>query len=640
MSANAPLFSVHQQVPRASLLAAAALCVTALAYSNSLEAPFVWDDHTLIEYNPRVLNLHALGEYLSASFWSDPFDDKRGYFRPLTTLTYALDHALWQGAPAGFHLTNLFLHLACTLLVFLLARQGGARPPVAALASAFFAVHPRLTESVAWISGRTDVLATLGALAGFYLHCRPSRATWSTLAAAACVFLGLLSKEVAIAAAVGILVFETRSFRLTADRWRECARRLLPLAVALVLYAWLRLRVETPVLESELSRGERFLLVFQTIGTYAWMLLNPFSPEVQIGRVGYVQTLPCVLGATITLGAGVAIARIGLARVHRSRISGPLAMAATALLLVLNALPLPVSVIAADRFLYLPIAAIAIALAWTWRTPLRLRRAVCVLALVFLALFSIRTFVRNFDWADEWRLWEKGCEQSPAANGLACYNFADMLLEAGRAEEALDFYEKSLAIESVLPMRLRARQWAGALNNYSVALQRLGRFEGAITRLSALVEGTEGVGRFTVNLAIAYARASRFDEAHLTLERYISHQGADEAAKLLLMTISRVARDLSALGPATGPHAWAAKARIWAEIDNRFEASGNWRKVLESSHSDEALRHEAAQYIGLLGECPLVREILSGSPGRFLGEEARERIANDCARPVRVSAAD
>ena len=74
----------------------------ALVHSPALSGGFVWDDHQLIEDQRIVRELQPIGTYFANSFWSSPYEGARGFFRPLVTLSYALEWRLWDGNPLGF----------------------------------------------------------------------------------------------------------------------------------------------------------------------------------------------------------------------------------------------------------------------------------------------------------------------------------------------------------------------------------------------------------------------------------------------------------------------------------------------------------------------------------------------------------
>ena len=80
---------------------------------------------------------------------------------PITSISYMLDYQLYGLNPTGFLLTNLFFHIASSLLLFLvLFRMTGAIWQ-SAFVAAMFAFHPLNVESIAWVSERKNVLSTL-----------------------------------------------------------------------------------------------------------------------------------------------------------------------------------------------------------------------------------------------------------------------------------------------------------------------------------------------------------------------------------------------------------------------------------------------------------------------------------------------
>src|SRR5436190_17548697 len=130
------------------------LAVAVLAcFFPALSGEFVnWDDDANFLENPNYRGLSPA--HLRWMFTTDHL----GNYQPLTWLTLGLDHAIWGMNAGGYHLTNLMLHLASTLLFYyflllLLDRLAPGRPPArwpAAIGALFFAIHPLRVESVAW----------------------------------------------------------------------------------------------------------------------------------------------------------------------------------------------------------------------------------------------------------------------------------------------------------------------------------------------------------------------------------------------------------------------------------------------------------------------------------------------------------
>jgi hypothetical protein len=270
---------------------------------------FVWDDLSLIVEERLVTGPHRLMDHFSRLFWSGPLNAHEGFYRPLISLSYAADYRLWNGQPAGFHLTNLALHLACTSLVWALCRRASpdAHPAVLAALAMGFGLMPRLTESVAWISGRTDLAAGVGALSTFLLY-RPGPGAWGRKVAASLMLLaGLLCKEVAIAGLVAVLILELRHRKATGDRLSNVLGHLAPAMAAMVVYGLLRAHagaVDTTAIERDPgwhTRGKVAATFLEAIGRYPLMMIDVFRPRLLIGTVGR-PSLPIVaLGAALVV---------------------------------------------------------------------------------------------------------------------------------------------------------------------------------------------------------------------------------------------------------------------------------------------------------------------------------------------------
>lgn len=141
--------------------------VTLAVYWPVVHCDFLnFDDGFYFSANPHVqAGLNPAG--LAWAFTTIYADN----WHPMTWLSLMLDETLFGKGPAGPHLTNLLLHAANTVLLFLLLRRwlspgaGQTIRPAAtaqsALVAALFALHPLHVESVAWVSERKDVLSAL-----------------------------------------------------------------------------------------------------------------------------------------------------------------------------------------------------------------------------------------------------------------------------------------------------------------------------------------------------------------------------------------------------------------------------------------------------------------------------------------------
>ena len=151
----------------------ALVSLTLLVWGASLWNGFVWDDRILIQKNEATLSRLSLATVFFSDFWSTETEaGSSNYYRPLVTLSYMLDYALYGLNPMGYHLTNLVLHTACVLTLWYLLGLLGVSTGVATFTASLWAIHPALAESVAWISGRTDVVATVFVLLSIVMALR------------------------------------------------------------------------------------------------------------------------------------------------------------------------------------------------------------------------------------------------------------------------------------------------------------------------------------------------------------------------------------------------------------------------------------------------------------------------------------
>ncbi len=153
---------------------------------------FALDDREVLFGNPVVEGDLPLSAVFDRDYWNHRGD--AGHYRPLATLSLRLDRA-WSGErAAGYHATNVLLHVLVVLVAALAwSRLAPQRVPLLGLA--LFACHPALADAVAWISGRTAMLSVLGGLVGVHLAIG-SRARARAFVAGFAASLGaLLAKE-------------------------------------------------------------------------------------------------------------------------------------------------------------------------------------------------------------------------------------------------------------------------------------------------------------------------------------------------------------------------------------------------------------------------------------------------------------
>ena len=279
-SPRKPLMPVASPVPGMSYraciaFAGAALCLlVAVSYIPALSAGFLWDDQVLKLATP----LHTWSGLAQIWFGPRGLIQYEAHYWPMLYTTFWLEHKLWGLAPLGYHVVNLLLHTGVVLLLWRLLRR--LEVPGAWFAAAVFAVHPLHVESVAWVIGRKDILATLCYLASILAYIRFTEMRQREprgrhyLLAVALFVLGLFSKSIAITLPVALLLWHWwQHGRVTmADGSRMLPFFLVGLGIGLADYAYATSFESVAFGYSLLERG---LIAAHALAFYAGKLLWP-----------------------------------------------------------------------------------------------------------------------------------------------------------------------------------------------------------------------------------------------------------------------------------------------------------------------------------------------------------------------------
>ncbi|MCX5919625.1 MAG: hypothetical protein NTX30_23495, partial [Deltaproteobacteria bacterium] len=158
------------------------ILLTLLAYSNSFENSFQYDDDHVIERNPFVKDPSRIPQFFVDPQLGSGIYTETSSYRPLLMASFAFNYFLGGMNVFGYHLLNFFLHLLCTILVYFVilyifrftnppGEVDSLRYPLMALFAALvFGLHPVQTESVTYINGRASSLTGLFFLASFLTY--------------------------------------------------------------------------------------------------------------------------------------------------------------------------------------------------------------------------------------------------------------------------------------------------------------------------------------------------------------------------------------------------------------------------------------------------------------------------------------
>jgi tetratricopeptide (TPR) repeat protein len=576
---------------------AAVLTLVCVAHHTALGGDFVWDDRILLA-DDRVQHLASPIEYLVGSFWDADADEAstRAFYRPAVTLSLALDHALHHENPAGYHLTNLALHLVNLGLLVGLLRRRGMSMLGASLAGGLWALQPRLCESVDWISGRTDVLAATGIFAALTVAGNQRASRWRPIVGALLLLLGLLAKEVALAGAIAWLAGDLVGAVAKGPKHRRWPFVSLA-ATGAAVAVWWTLRVGAigaSVSHTEVALLERGRRALEALGTYAWMTLDWPRPCARIGYLDSPTWALTILGVLVLGAAAVALGRAGR-WLRSAQEAQSVALLVASLAPTLHLAVLPTKVVAADRFLYVPWAACVLLLA-PWLARVAHRRLAAVIAVVMTMVAAATTHLHASVWTDEVALWEHAAQCAHPNNPAPLAGLAGLHHRVGDYRGARDLYRDALArigMTPESPAAVRVSQiYAGLASAEAMAGNH--RFELFATRRLAAAHPDSPRARY--DFALALLHSGDLPAARALLTDVAPHLPATTGARRLLGEWSDVEAAARLLQePATPVERAAALARL----GRRADAEAEWATILPAPGSTRAERAAAAQFLAL-----------------------------------------
>jgi protein O-mannosyl-transferase len=414
----------------------------------AIQGQLIWDDVFLTRDNrfikSPVLALEAFRHYLFLDSFS-------GHYRPVQNLSYMFDYFFWNTDPAGFHLSNIFLHVAAGLLLYrlllvLFRNAGGlwnnddpnsigARTVAAFVIAAIWMVHPVHSAAIDYISGRADSLAFIfsaGAwllvLSGRAVNSRWLKGSLYSLAAFSGV-LALCSREIAC---VWLFIFLVHTLAFATDVGRR-ARIVTIICCALVLGAYAELR-RLPVSRAEKgftenwSAAVRGTLMLRALGDYGRLMVFPanlhmertiFDPDNCRDRESWRKSAASeylsILGLFVLAVFIYGCTKRGAGQ--RARAIGAVWFFA-AYLPVSNVVQLNATV--AEHWLYLPSVGFLIFFAGcALDLPRKFRAAITTIAVMAMAGLSVRSVIRSSDWSDEERFYKRTLAAGGASSRVA-----------------------------------------------------------------------------------------------------------------------------------------------------------------------------------------------------------------------------
>lgn len=557
------------------LFAAFIVLTGAVIYWPATHGPFVLDDFDLLE---------ASGAFRNATYGGLIGND-----RPVVIMSYLANYRLAGFDPSAFHKTNVALHCLNALilwrLVVALFVWGKLPQRITTNRGLFvyglpllFLLSPIQTESVAYVSSRTELLAVGFFLLGLwaFVSNRERRPWLSAVLVLSCFVLATLSKQDKLILPVVILLFDY--LVLSGCNWREL-RKSLPLygllaaGIAVGALVVIRPILFAPSAGFGLDWQTYLLTQFRMYFRYLGQLVWPFNLNLDPDIVPSHSLLEH--GAVLALVALVAILA-AIARWHRS-----LPVISFGALLFFAALApttsfSPLLDFAGERRLYLPsVGFFLVVLGVVSFLEGRHRKLVAATLATVLLAYGVGTFRRSIVWADDLTLWQDTVKKSPekarpwswlgkvyderglVTQAQAAWMEGEQFAEQGSGEhatllgnlglsqarqknynQAVEYYEQALVIRPGQKLI-----WA----QLAVALMRLDRTEEGWQAFERAAEG------YRIRYAVRVLRgqelyvAGRYAEAVDDFQRALDLRPESDEVRRNLAVATRAARQAGQL---------------------------------------------------------------------------------------------
>lgn len=499
------------------------ILVSFLLYVRVVNFEYIgFDDTRLIVENQAFLEDAS---NIPQAFRQDVFKTPRrtsskAYYRPLLTLSFMLDAHLGKTDPRVYHVTNIILHILACLLVLQFFRMVNMRSETAFVLTMVYSVHPILSQAIAWIPGRNDVLLTLFVLLGMIClikFLQDSRAPYLLLHFFFFV-LALFTKESAIFSPLLSLWFSVFVFR---KKVFSRDHLFLMSGYLVIVILWYVMR------ESVLSEQQKDLITWivhwKNFLYNAPMLLQYISKIV----IPYkLSTLSTARDTNYLLSICVIfLLCIGIF-LSKDKNWNKIAFGTLWFMLFLVPSFVVPRVTGMEHRVYLPLVGLLIVVSQvSFIRALSFRKKTSVIVIAVISLLITINIKHTGSYKNLLNFW-KVAAKNTTHSALAFLNYGAALFEKGNDDEAIQAYKQGIAINPKQP-------WIH--NNLALVYMRKQMYAEAESEFFKELNNHPNYSDVYYNLGLLYKSTGFIEKATLMWERAVKlnpnhRQARDELA--------------------------------------------------------------------------------------------------------------
>ena len=487
-------------------------------YAQTLNFNFTYlDDNTLILNNYRFIS--NIGNFFK-TFGQDVFHGSGAdafYYRPFLTIYFMMGALISGQGPLGYHFLNIIVHLAAVFLLFIFLQKLDFGRKASFIVSLIFAVHPVLTQAVAWIPGANDSLAAVFILFSFvffidYFKTRK----WQYLSLHLIFWLGaLFTKETAVFAPIlfCFYLFLQRKRFSVGDKNKDLSGFLFIVIGWLVMFIfWFVLRYQAlggNVLG--MTIGQAFASVYNNLPSVFLYIGKAVFP-INLSVFPFLQDQTFVYGLIATAIIAILL-YLNRKSIDRKNVAFGIVWFLVFLAPSLLRPNLKTQPDLLEHRIYLPlIGFLIILLEIDWKKigdrlggfmNIDPKKINCIFLGLMILTLSATTIIYSRNFENRMSFWLNAVKNSPHAP-LAHRNLGAMYWLDGRIDEARTEYEKALALNSNEEM---------AHNNLGLIYAQKGDYQNAINEYQAELKINPYYDNAFYNEGLAYWNMGKKDGA-------------------------------------------------------------------------------------------------------------------------------
>ena len=511
--------SPEKRNPVVCLLLAA---ITLAIYNPVTHHPFVnYDDDRYVTENP-----HVRQGLTAATFAWALTSTEQANWHPLTWMSHALDCSLFRLNPAGHHFTNVLLHTANVVLLFLLLIWSTGRFAPSLFVAVLFALHPINVESVAWVAERKNVLCTTFFFLTLWAYAwYAQKQSWKHYLVVAALFAaGLASKPMVITLPFVLLLLDywplnrvagAADSRALAFSWPKLIWEKTPLFILSLASAVITMTAQQAGgavrSTTQFSLSVRIANALYAYAMYLWKMIWPMRLASLYPHPG--DTLAWWQVAVATLILITITALVIQFRQRRYLLVGWLWFLGT-LVPVIGLVQVGDAAMA-DRYAYIPLIGVFVMLSFgiaDWAEGKKLVVPLAVAAIVVLVALAAATHRQIGYWQSNVDLWTHALAVTQN-NFIAEDNLGGTLILEGKEEEAHSHFESAARINPRDPM---------SRGNIGTYFQTHGQLREAIAEYESAIALTSDRGLLAqtyANLGAAQRALGEDDDARKSYEQ-------------------------------------------------------------------------------------------------------------------------